>query len=489
MSRDKFGVRYPLITGVSDKYRTNQQLVGETNTTDPASLLLTQEAAGKALSATGELADIALGIVSGVYKVEQTALTGAGLPTDVQSGILTVLSDTRETSFLEDKYRGTAVYLVRQNIYNGSTDNPTVYTRYGRLEVPVVRPEGNLTLVRPDWERITTPSEGQQYGYTGTWSAWTTMGGSLRRILKLEDGIHRVQEFAPERNVIYEMWCFDSRIKLPVPDLWPVGTKVVFEQWYGTSEIYTLEYDPATGIETGDPATTETGTGEYIFKYETMLESLKRMVYDPATNDIVEVTSDNAWEKLIVPSLTFEVVDTTDGKHDWVMEVAPNNEAALAKLSQDVANLRDTGGRGRAYHNLPTEESVNELAKLTTHFSTSRLQASVTDKWNLYYYDQYINVGKQLTDSPMFYYEPIHIPNLPAASIPIGAKIVYVLEGLADKALKVAIWGRYNNGNTERSVIFTINPGRTVVVPLVWSQVVMSDGGVSYDWVIQCAGS
>ena len=478
MSRDKFGVRYPLITGVSDQYRTNQRLVGETSTIDPASQLLTQEAAGKALSATGELADIALGIVSGVYKVEQTALTGAGLPTDVQSGILTVISDTRSVTWNEDDRTGTATYLVRQNIYNDNTDNPTVYTRYGKLSVPVKRPLENPELVRPDWEAIIKP---EGYQLAGTWSAWTTMGGSLRRILVLEDPDHRILELAPERNVIYEMHARHSEIKLPVPDLWPVGTKVVFEQWVGRSYIYTREYDPVTGIETG----TDSG---YTVRYEVMLKALPRMVYDPTTNDIVEATSDNAWEKLIVPSLTFEVVDTTDGKHDWVMEVAPNNEAALAKLSQDVANLRDTGGRGRAYHNLPTEESVNELAKLTTHFSTSRLQASVTDKWNLYYYDQYINVSKQLTDSPMFYYEPIHIPDLPAASIPIGAKIVYVLEGLADKALKVAIWGRYNNGNTERSVIFTINPGRTVVVPLVWSQVVMSDGGAGYDWVIQCAG-
>lgn len=483
MSRDKFGVRYPLITGVSDQYRTNQQLVGETNTIDPASQLLTQEAAGKALSTTGELEDVAIGIVSGVYKVEQAALADAGLPTDVQSGILTVISDTRSVTWNEDDRTGTATYLVRQNIYNDNTDNPTVYTRYGKLSVPVKRPLENQQLVRPDWEAIIKP---EGYQLSGTWSAWTTMGGSLRRILKLEDGIHRVQEFAPERNVIYEMWCFDSRIKLPVPDLWPVGTKVVFEQWYGTSEIYTLEYDPATGIETGDPATTETGTGEYIFKYETMLESLKRMVYDPATNDIVEVTSDNAWEKLIVPSLTFEVVNTMDGKHDWVMEVAPNNEAALAKLSQDVANLRDTGGRGRAYHNLATNESLRELEKLTTQFSTSRLQPSVADKWNLYYYDQYINVSNQTID--MFYAEPIHIPDLPAANIPLGAKIIYTLEGHSDKAIEVAIWGLYNNGNTERVEKFTINPGRTVVVPLVWSQVVMSDGGVGYDWVIQCAG-
>lgn len=479
MSRDKFGVRYPLITGVSDQYRTNQQLVGETRTIDPASQLLTQEAAGKALSATGELADIALGIVSGVYKVEQTALAGAGLPTDVQSGILTVLSDTRETSFSEDTYRGTAVYLVRQNIYNGSTDNPTVYTRYGRLEVPVVRPEGNLALVRPDWERITTPSEGQQYGYTGTWSSWTTMGGSLRRILVLEDPDHRILELAPERNVIYEMHARHSEIKLPVPDLWPVGTKVVFEQWFGLSYIYTREYDPVTGIETGTDSA-------YTVRYGVMLKALPRMVYDPTTNDIVEVTSDNAWEKLVVPSLTFEVVDTADGKHDWVMEVAPNNEAALAKLSQDIVNLRDTGGRGRAYHNLATNESLRELEKLTTQFSTSRLQPSVADKWNLYYYDQYINVSNQTID--MFYAEPIHIPDLPAANIPIGAKIVYTLEGFSDRAIEVAIWGLYNNGNTERVEKFTINPGRTVVVPLVWSQVVMSDGGAGYDWVIQCAG-
>lgn len=478
MSRDKFGVRYPLITGVSDQYRTNQRLVGETSTIDPASQLLTQEAAGKALSATGELADIALGIVSGVYKVEQTALTGAGLPTDVQSGILTVLSDTRETSFLEDKYRGTAVYLVRQNIYNGSTDNPTVYTRYGRLEVPVVRPEGNLTLVRPDWERITTPSEGQQYGYTGTWSPWTTMGGSLRRILVLEDPDHRILELAPERNVIYEMHARHSEIKLPVPDLWPVGTKVVFEQWVGRSYIYTREYDPATGIETG----TDSG---YTVRYEVMLKALPRMVYDPTTNDIVEVTSDNDWENLIVPSLTFEVVDTMDGKHDWVMELAPNHEAALAKLSQDVTNLRDTGGRGRAYHNLATDESLSELEQLTTQFNTSRLQASVTNKWNLYYYDQYINVSNQAIE---MFSQPIHIPDLPAASIPLGAKIVYTLEGFSDREIEVAIWGLYNNGNTERAEKVAINPGRTVVVPLVWSQVVMSDGGVGYDWVIQCAG-
>lgn len=481
MSRDKFGVRYPLITGVSDQYRTNQRLVGETSTIDPASQLLTQEAAGKALSTTGELADIALGIVSGVYKVEQTALTGAGLPTDVQSGILTVLSDTRETSFPEDTYRGTAVYLVRQNIYNGSTDNPTVYTRYGRLEVPVVRPEGNLALVRPDWERITTPSEGQQYGYTGTWSSWTTMGGSLRRILMT--GVtagYDYLKFTAERNVIYEMHT-TGWIKLPVPDLWPVGTKVVIEQWSGGREsyIYTREYDPSTGIETGTDY-------RYTVKYDTWLCSLQRMVYDWTINDIVEVTTDDNREKLIVPSLTFEVVNTMDGKHDWVMEVAPNNEAALAKLSQDVANLRNTGGRGRAYHNLATNESLRELEKLTTQFSTSRLQPSVADKWNLYYYDQYINVSNQTID--MFYAEPIHIPDLPAANIPLGAKIIYTLEGHSDKAIEVAIWGLYNNGNTERVEKFTINPGRTVVVPLVWSQVVMSDGGVSYDWVIQCAG-
>lgn len=479
MSRDKFGVRYPLITGVSDQYRTNQRLVGETSTIDPASQLLTQEAAGKALSATGELEHVAIGIVSGVYKVEQAALVDAGLPTDVQSGILTVISDTRSVTWNEDDRTGTATYLVRQNIYNDNTDNPTVYTRYGRLEVPVVRPEGNLALVRPDWERITTPSEGQQYGYTGTWSSWTTMGGSLRRILVLEDPDHRILELAPERNVIYEMHARHSEIKLPVPDLWPVGTKVVFEQWFGLSYIYTREYDPVTGIETGTDSA-------YTVRYGVMLKALPRMVYDPTTNDIVEVTSDNAWEKLIVPSLTFEVVDTMDGKHDWVMEVAPNNEAALAKLSQDIVNLRDTGGRGRAYHNLATNESLRELEKLTTQFSTSRLQPSVADKWNLYYYDQYINVSNQTID--MFYAEPIHIPDLPAANIPIGAKIVYTLEGYSDKAIEVAIWGLYNNGNTERVEKFTINPGRTVVVPLVWSQVVMSDGGVSYDWVIQCAG-
>lgn len=477
MSRDKFGVRYPLITGVSDQYRTNQQLVGETSTIDPASQLLTQEAAGKALSATGELADIALGIVSGVYKVEQTALTGAGLPTDVQSGILTVISDTRSVTWNEDDRTGTATYLVRQNIYNDNTDNPTVYTRYGKLSVPVKRPLENPELVRPDWEAIIKP---EGYQLAGTWSAWTTMGGSLRRILVLEDPDHRILELAPERNVIYEMHARHSEIKLPVPDLWPVGTKVVFEQWFGRSYIYTREYDPVTGIETGTDSA-------YTVRYEVMLKTLPRMVYDPTTNDIVEVTSDNDWEKLIVPSLTFEVVDTMDGKHDWVMEVAPNNEAALAKLSQDVANLRNTGGRGRAYHNLATNESLRELEKLTTQFSTSRLQPSVADKWNLYYYDQYINVSNQTIN--MFYAEPIHIPDLPAAKIPIGAKIVYMLEGYSDKAIEVAIWGLYNNGNTERVEKFTINPGRTVVVPLVWSQVVMSDGGVSYDWVIQCAGS
>lgn len=481
MSRDKFGVRYPLITGVSDQYRTNQQLVGETNTIDPASQLLTQEAAGKALGVTGELEHVAIGIVSGVYKVEQAALVDAGLPTDVQSGILTVISDTRSVTWNEDDRTGTATYLVRQNIYNDNTDNPTVYTRYGRLEVPVVRPEGNLALVRPDWERITTSSEGQQYGYTGTWSPWTTMGGSLRRILMAGDHSgYDYLEFTAERNVIYEMHAM-GWIKLPVPDLWPVGTKVVFEQWSAVeSYIYTREYDPSTGIETGTDH-------RYTIKYNTWLFSLQRMVYDPTTNDIVEVTTDDNREKLIVPSLTFEVVDTMDGKHDWVMEVAPNNEAALAKLSQDVANLRDTGGRGRAYHNLATNESLRELEKLTTQFSTSRLQPSVADKWNLYYYDQYINVSNQTID--MFYAEPIHIPDLPAANIPIGAKIVYTLEGYSDKAIEVAIWGLYNNGNTERVEKFTINPGRTVVVPLVWSQVVMSDGGVSYDWVIQCAGS
>lgn len=477
MSRDKFGVRYPLITGVSDQYRTNQRLVGETSTIDPASQLLTQEAAGKALSATGELADIALGIVSGVYKVEQTALTGAGLPTDVQSGILTVISDTRSVTWNEDDRTGTATYLVRQNIYNDNTDNPTVYTRYGKLSVPVKRPLENPELVRPDWEAIIKP---EGYQLAGTWSAWTTMGGSLRRILVLKDPDHRILELAPERNVIYEVHARHSEIKLPVPDLWPVGTKVVFEQWVGRSYIYTREYDPATGIETG----TDSG---YTVRYEVMLKALPRMVYDPTTNDIVEVTSDNAWEKLIVPSLTFEVVDTTDGKHDWVMEVAPSNEAALAKLSQDVANLRDTGGRGCAYHNLITNESLRELEKLTTQFSTSRLQPRVTDKWNLYYYDQYINVSNQTID--MFSAEPIHIPDLPAAKIPLGAKIVYTLEGCSDKAIEVAIWGLYNNGNTERVEKFTINPGRTVVVPLVWSQVVMSDGGAGYDWVIQCAGS
>ena len=480
MSRDKFGVRYPLITGVSDQYRTNQQLVGETSTIDPASQLLTQEAAGKALSATGELEHVAIGIVSGVYKVEQAALVDAGLPTDVQSGILTVISDTRSVTWNEDDRTGTATYLVRQNIYNDNTDNPTVYTRYGRLEVPVVRPEGNLALVRPDWERITTPSEGQQYGYTGTWSPWTTMGGSLRRILMAGDHSgYGYLEFTAERNVIYEMHAH-GWIKLPVPDLWPVGTKVVFEQWSAVdSYIYTREYDPSTGIETGTDHL-------YTVKYDALLWSLRRMVYDPTTNDIVEVTTDDDREKLVVPSLTFEVVDTMDGKHDWVMEVAPNNEAALAKLSQDVANLRNTGGRGRAYHNLATNESLRELEKLTTQFSTSRLQPSVTDKWNLYYYDQYINVSNQTID--MFYAEPIHIPDLPAANIPIGAKIVYTLEGYSDKAIEVAIWGLYNNGNTERVEKFTINPSRTVVVPLVWSQVVMSDGGVGYDWVIQCAG-
>lgn len=479
MSRDKFGVRYPLITGVSDQYRTNQQLVGETSTIDPASQLLTQEAAGKALSATGELEHVAIGIVSGVYKVEQAALVDAGLPTDVQSGILTVISDTRSVTWNEDDRTGTATYLVRQNIYNDNTDNPTVYTRYGRLEVPVVRPEGNLTLVRPDWERITTPSEGQQYGYTGTWSPWTTMGGSLRRILMAGDHSgYDYLEFTAERNVIYEMHAM-GWIKLPVPDLWPVGTKVVIEQWSVESYIYTREYDPSTGIETGTDH-------RYTEKYSTWLFSLQRMVYDSTINDIVEVTTDDDREKLVVPSLTFEVVDTMDGKHDWVMEVAPNNEAALAKLSQDIVNLRDTGGRGRAYHNLATNESLRELEKLTTQFSTSRLQPSVADKWNLYYYDQYINVSNQTID--MFYAEPIHIPDLPAANIPIGAKIVYTLEGYSDKAIEVAIWGLYNNGNTERVEKFTINPGRTVVVPLVWSQVVMSDGGAGYDWVIQCAG-
>ena len=172
MSRDKFGVRYPLITGVSDQYRTNQRLVGATSTIDPASQLLTQEAAGKALSATGELEHVAIGIVSGVYKVEQTALTGAGLPTDVQSGILTVISDTRSVTWNEDDRTGTATYLVRQNIYNDNTDNPTVYTRYGKLSVPVKRPLENPELVRPDWEAIIKP---EGYQRAGTWSAWTTM--------------------------------------------------------------------------------------------------------------------------------------------------------------------------------------------------------------------------------------------------------------------------------------------------------------------------
>ena len=284
-------------------------------------------------------------------------------------------------------------------------------------------------------------------------------------------------EFTAERNVIYEMHAM-GWIKLPVPDLWPVGTKVIIEQWSVESYIYTREYDPSTGIETGTDH-------RYTEKYSTWLCSLQRMVYDSTINDIVEVTTDDNREKLIVPSLTFEVVDTMDGKHDWVMEVAPNNEAALAKLSQDVANLRNTGGRGRAYHNLATDESLNELEQLTTQFSTSRLQASVTNKWNLYYYDQYINVSNQAIE---MFSQPIHIPDLPAASIPLGAKIVYTLEGFSDRAIEVAIWGLYNNGNTERAEKITINPGRTVVVPLVWSQVVMSDGGVSYDWVIQCAG-
>lgn len=485
MSRDKFGVRYPLITGVSDQYRTNQQLVGETNTIDPASQLLTQEAASKALSATGELEHVAIGIVSGVYKVEQAALVDAGLPTDVQSGILAVISDTRSVTWNEDDRTGTATYLVRQNIYNDNTDNPTVYTRYGKLSVPVKRPLENPELVRPDWEAIIKP---EGYQLAGTWSAWTTMGGSLRRILKIgKPSIWEFSDFTAERNVVYELhgrfW-----IKLPVPDLWPVGTKVAFEQWrldsipveHNTSVIYTREYDPATGIETGTDSS-------YTLRYSEWLSLENRRVYDSATNDFVWATSDNAWENMIVPSVTFEVMYTTDGKHDWVMEVAPSNEAAMAKLSQDVANLRNTGGRGRAYHNLATNESLRELEKLTTQFSTSRLQPRVTDKWNLYYYDQYINVSNQTID--MFSAEPIHIPDLPAAKIPIGAKIVYTLEGCSDKAIEVAIWGLYNNGNTERVEKFTINPGRTVVVPLVWSQVVMSDGGVSYDWVIQCAGS
>lgn len=475
MSRDKFGVRYPLITGVSDQYRTNQRLVGETSTIDPASQLLTQEAAGKALGVTGELEHVAIGIVSGVYKVEQAALVDAGLPTDVQSGILTVISDTRSVTWNEDDRTGTATYLVRQNIYNDNTDNPTVYTRYGKLSVPVKRPLENQELVRPDWETIIKP---EGYQLSGTWSAWTTMGGSLRRILitRPADLSHLFIE--PERNVIYEMH-WDADMKLPVPDLWPVGTKVVVEQWAEFTWVYTKEYDPETGIELDL-------TGPFRVRYDALIGPLTKMVYDPETNDIVEATSDNAWEKLVVQAATFEVVDAANGKHDWIIDHAPCDQAALAKLSQDVVNLRQTAGRGRAYHNLATNESLRELEKLTTQFSTSRLQPSVADKWNLYYYDQYINVSNQTID--MFYAEPIHIPDLPAANIPIGAKIVYTLEGYSDKAIEVAIWGLYNNGNTERVEKFTINPGRTVVVPLVWSQVVMSDGGVSYDWVIQCAG-
>lgn len=479
MNRDKFGVRYPLITGVSDTYRTNQRLVGNTDKTDPATQLLTQEAAGKALSVTGELEDVTIGIVSGVYKVEQTALVDAGLPTDVQSGILTVISDTRSVTWNEDDMTGTAMYLVRQNIYNDNADNPTVYTRYGKLSVPVKRPLENQELVRPDWDAIIgQPTEDQKYGLTGTWSPWTTMGGSLRRILitRPEDIGHVIIE--PERNVIYEVhWSAD--MKLPVPDLWPVGTKVVVEQWSGYTWVYTREYDPETGIETGTDSS-------FQVKYDALVQPLKQMVYDPETNDIVESTSKNDWEKLVVPSATFEVVDTADGKHDWIMDNAPCDQAALTKLSQDVSNLRQTTSRGTAYHSLGKTDDLTLLEKLQTQFSTSKLQASVTDRWNLYYYDQYINVSNKVID---VFFSISHLPDISASQIPVGAKITYALEGLTDDVIETGILGIYNNGNTERRETFTIKAGQTLVIVLCWSQVILSDGSTGYDWVIQCAGN
>ena len=473
MSRDKFGVRYPLITGVSDQYRTNQQLVGETNTIDPASQLLTQEAAGKALSATGELEHVAIGIVSGVYKVEQAALADAGLPTDVQSGILAVISDTRSVTWNEDDRTGTATYLVRQNIYNDNTDNPTVYTRYGKLSVPVKRPLENPELVRPDWEAIIKP---EGYQLAGTWSAWTTMGGSLRRILVTVDypGQGR-PEIVPERNVIYEVHWY-ARMKLPVPDLWPVGTKVVVEQWCGYTRVCTKEYDPETGIELNRD------------KYEAYVTSLDRMKYNPDTNDIVVRPSENDWETFVVQTATFEVVDTADGKHDWVMDNAPCDEATLRKLSQDIVNLRQTAGRGIAYHNLTTVKDLRLLEQLRTQFSTSKLQDSVTDRWNLYYYDQCINVSNKALAEFEFAIHG-HIPNIPVSQIPMGAKITYVLEGPNNEAIETVVNGVYNDGYTSRYEQLTIKAGQTLVVVLCWSQVVFDDGSAGYDWVIQCAGS